>query len=55
MPKVQFIDPMDVRKPGEVTFKPVPVNQYNKTVEEEKANFSKEDFLRIYHDMVVIR
>ena len=55
MPKVQFIDPKDVRKAGEVTFNPIPVNQYNKSIEEEKANFSKEDFLRIYHDMAVIR
>ncbi|WP_423126296.1 alpha-ketoacid dehydrogenase subunit alpha/beta [Gaoshiqia sp. Z1-71] len=55
MPKVQFIDPQEVRKAGEVTFKPIPVNQYSKTIEEEKANFTKEDFLRIYHDMVVIR
>ncbi|MFA5328361.1 MAG: thiamine pyrophosphate-dependent enzyme [Prolixibacteraceae bacterium] len=55
MPKLQFIDPSQVRKAGEVTFKPIPVNQYNKTVEEEKANFSDEDLLRIYHDMVVIR
>jgi 2-oxoisovalerate dehydrogenase E1 component len=36
-------------------FKPIPVNQYNKTVEDEKENFSKEDFLKIFHDMVVIR
>lgn len=55
MPKIQFIDPKEVRKPSEVTFKPVPVNQYTKSIEDEKANFSKEDFLRIYHDMVVIR
>ena len=55
MPKSQFIDPLEVRKAGEVTFSPIPVNQYNKTVEEEKANFSNEDLLRIYHDMVVIR
>ncbi len=55
MPKIQFIDPKEVRKAGEVTFKPIPVNQYNKTVEEEKANFSNEDLLRIYRDMVVIR
>ena len=32
-----------------------PVNQYNKSIEDEKGNFTKEDFLRIYHDMVVIR
>ena len=55
MPKVQFIDPQDVRKAGEVTFKPIPVNQYTKTIEQEKANFSNDDFLRIYHDMAVIR
>ncbi|MGV8095705.1 MAG: thiamine pyrophosphate-dependent enzyme [Mangrovibacterium sp.] len=55
MPKIQFIDPKEVRKPGEVTFKPIPVNQYNKSIEEEKANFSKEDFFNIYQDMVIIR
>jgi 2-oxoisovalerate dehydrogenase E1 component len=55
MPKVQFINPEDVRKPRMLEFKPIPVNQYNKTVEEEKENFSKEDFLRIFNDMVVIR
>ena len=55
MPKVQFIDPNVVRKAGEIAFKPIPVNQYQKTIEEEKENFSKDDFLRIYHDMVVIR
>ncbi|MEL7585482.1 MAG: thiamine pyrophosphate-dependent enzyme [Prolixibacteraceae bacterium] len=55
MPKIQFIDPEQVRKAGEVTFKPIPVNQYNKSIEEEKANFSKDDFLNIYHDMVIIR
>ena len=55
MPKIQFIDPKEVRKAGEITFNPIPVNQYNKTVEEEKANFSNEDLLRIYRDMVVIR
>ncbi len=57
MPKCQHIDPSQVRKPGEVPFKPIPVNQYQKTAKEELAagNFSKEDLRRIYHDMVVIR
>ena len=55
MPKVQFIDPNVVRHAGEITFKPIPVNQYKKTIAEEKKNFSNGDFLRIYHDMVVIR
>ena len=55
MPKVQYINPDDVRKPGQIEFKPIPVNQYNKSIEDEKENFSKEDFIRIFHDMVVIR
>lgn len=55
MPKSQFIDPSEVRKSGWITFKDIPVNQYNKTIEDEKANFSKEDFLRIYRDMAIIR
>ncbi len=55
MPKIQFIDPKEVRKPGEITFKPIPVNQYNKSIEEEKANFSREELLNIYTDMVIIR
>jgi len=55
MPKVQYINPEEVRKPGKIEFNPIPVNQYNKTVEEEKKNFSNEDLIRIYHDMVVIR
>ncbi|PWD98481.1 alpha-ketoacid dehydrogenase subunit alpha/beta [Marinilabilia rubra] len=55
MPKSQFINPDEARKSSQLEFKPIPVNQYNKTFEEEKANFSKEDFLRIYHDMALIR
>ena len=55
MPKVQFIDPSVARKAGEITFQPIPVNQYNKTIKEEKKNFSNDDLIRIYHDMVVIR
>ena len=55
MPKVQFIDPVVARNTSEITFKPIPVNQYDKTIADEKENFSKNDFIRIYHDMVVIR
>ena len=55
MPKVQFIDPSVARKAGEITFQPIPVNQYKKTIKEERKNFSDDDLIRIYHDMVVIR
>ena len=55
MPKSQFLDPKELRKKGKITFKDIPVNQYGKTIEEEKENFSKDDFLRIYRDMAIIR
>ena len=55
MPKVQYIDPSESRKPGQLTFEPIPVNQYQKTVKDEKGNFTSEEFKAIYHDMVLIR
>ena len=55
MPKNQFIQPEVARTAGEIIFKPIPVNHYNKTIDQEKENFSKDDFLRIYHDMALIR
>ena len=55
MPKAQIIDPSEVRKPGFVEFQPIPVNQYQKSVKEEKENFTAEEFKSIYHDMVLIR
>jgi 2-oxoisovalerate dehydrogenase E1 component len=55
MPKSQNINPKVVRKPKFIEFGKIPVNQYNKSIEEEKLLFSKDDFIRIYHDMVVIR
>jgi 2-oxoisovalerate dehydrogenase E1 component len=55
MPKSLFIDPKEIRKPGELSFGKIPINQYNRTIAEEKKNFSNDDFLRIYRDMVIIR
>jgi 2-oxoisovalerate dehydrogenase E1 component len=55
MPKSLLIDPKLVRQKGEITFGTIPVNQYQKTIEEEKKNFSTEDFIRIFRDMQLIR
>jgi len=55
MPKSQFIDPKKVRKTGKISFKDIPVNQYKKSLKDETENFSKEQLLGIFHDMVVIR
>ena len=55
MPKSQFVDPKFLRKAGKIKFEDIDVCQYKKTVAEESKVYSKEDFLRIYHDMCVIR
>ena len=55
MPKSQFIDPFQMRKASKIHFHDIPVNAYSRTIEDEKANFSKEDFLRIFRDMAIIR
>ncbi len=55
MPKSQFINPKEVRKPSEIRFGTIPVNQYQKTLKEEMKRFGRDDFLRIYRDMVIIR
>jgi len=55
MPKSQFINPIDIRKPGKLSFGTIPVNQYHKSIAGEKNNFSTEDFIRIFRDMVIIR
>lgn len=57
MPKCQFVDPKEARKRGQVTFKPIPVNQYSRSIEEELAdkNFRKKDLVRIRRDMQIIR
>ncbi|MEA4904939.1 MAG: thiamine pyrophosphate-dependent enzyme [Petrimonas sp.] len=55
MPKIQFIDPAEARKPGFVEFQPIPVNQYQKTVKEERENFTDDELKAIYHDMALIR
>ena len=47
MPKALMIDPKTQRAGGELTFKPVPLNQYDKTVKEELVNYSKDDLFRI--------
>ncbi|MDD4413350.1 MAG: thiamine pyrophosphate-dependent enzyme [Oscillospiraceae bacterium] len=55
MPKSQYVDPKSNFAKRKVKFKDIPVCEYDKTVADEKSNFSKEDFLNIYADMVAIR
>ena len=55
MPKIQVMDPFEIKKPGFIEFTDIPVNQYNKTIAEERANFSDDDFVRVFRDMAIIR
>ena len=55
MPKSQFLDPAVIRAKSVIKFQDIPVNQYDKTIEEEKTNFTNEDFMRIFRDMAIIR
>jgi 2-oxoisovalerate dehydrogenase E1 component len=55
MTKILVADPKEKRKAGVATFKDIPLNTYQKKVADEKANFTKEEFLRIYRDMLIIR
>ena len=55
MPKIQFIDPKEVRKAGKITFSEIPVNQYHQSVADERTHFSDDDFIRILSDMQIIR
>ncbi len=55
MPKNLVIDPNFVRAPGKIQFTDIPVNVYNKTIEDEKKNFKKADFVRIFNDIAMLR
>lgn len=55
MPKSQMILPQDVRLQSTIEFTPIPVNQYDKTIQDEFNRYSKADLFRIQRDMVIIR
>lgn len=55
MTKQLFVSPEAIRQPGWIKFQDIPVNQYQKKPGEVTAQFSKDDFLRIYRDMRMIR
>ncbi|MBQ3882602.1 MAG: dehydrogenase, partial [Bacteroidales bacterium] len=59
MPKSLYIDPEKTLRPEDhkIVFPEIPVMAYNKTIKDElkEKNFTKEDLVRIYRDMFVIR
>ena len=55
MPKSILIEPEKVFASDAISFRDIPVNAYSKTIEEELADFSTEDFLNIWQDLCAIR
>jgi len=55
MPKTQFINPTDLRKSTKLQLGDIPVNSYHKNLKDELPRYSRDDLLRIYRDMWIIR
>ena len=55
MPKSIIIEPDRVFARETIAFSPIPVNAYDKTFEQELADYSAEDLMHIWRDMCAIR
>ena len=55
MPNNHYVDPIEMRSAGKITFEDIPVNAYNKTVAEERSRYKDEDLIRIYRDITILR
>ncbi len=55
MPKNQVITPTESRAKSQLKFEPIPVNHYDRSLNDELINFSPKDLLRIQRDMEIIR
>lgn len=55
MTKCLEIYPEELFAKGQIEFTPIPVCAYDLTLAQEKKRFSKEEFVTIYHDMMVLR
>ncbi len=55
MPKSITVHPEENFAKRKITFKDIPVCAYDKTIKDEQKNFSKEDLLGIFADMMAIR
>src|SRR5438045_2098172 len=55
MPKSIIIEPEKVFATETIHLSAIPVNAYGKTIEQELASYSREDFLNIWQDMCAIR
>ena len=55
MPKSLYVDPIETRKAGKITFDEIPVNVYNKSIKDERKKYGDDALIGIYHDITVLR
>ena len=55
MPKSLYVDPIEMRKSGKITFDEIPVNVYNKSIKDERKKYGDDALVGIYHDITVLR
>ncbi len=55
MTKAILIDPTEQRKPNRLAVPEIPINAYVSDPAQEAKKYSRENLVRIYRDMVVIR
>ena len=55
MPKNQVVCPKEMRKAGEITFKPIPVNQYKPDYKKEVKKYGEDRLKKMYYDMLILR
>jgi len=55
MPQSIMIEPEEVLAPRSIHFSDIPVNAYRRTLDEESARYSTEEFQNIWQDMCAIR
>ena len=55
MPKVQLIDPKEVRKAGKIKIKDIPVNQYQSDFNKEVKRWGKDRLKSSFYHMLLIR
>ena len=55
MSKALSLDPGAIRRQGEVHLRPIPVNAYRASIDDEVARFGPEALIRILHDMLLVR
>ena len=55
MPKTIVIHPKDCRSPGEIIFKPIPLNQYQRSIQDEVGRLGRVELIQIQRDMEILR